>query len=270
MSAAPLVTVLCAVHEESPYLDRALDGISAQTEPDFELLVVVDGGSEALLKTLAARAARESRLRVIRRERHGLTAALNHGLKEARGHYVARQDADDWSAPRRLEAQRRFLEEARAHIVSCHSRVVDEHGRLIALRTPPGEHELLRVELERYNCLPHSALFARRDALAALGDYRPQFTYTQDYDLYLRALGAGYRLRVLPEQLVEIRMTPSNITTLKRREQLGFALAAQADYFAGRGVSGPVAWRAMSHHWLRYMLPDPLRRAKRRVLEALR
>lgn len=270
MSRAPAISVLCSVHEESPFLDRALDSIAAQTETDWELIVVADGAPGDLLRRLEERAARDPRVRLFFQERRGLTAALNRGLRELRGEYVARQDADDWSAPRRLEAQRRFLEESDADIVSCHSRVVDEKGRLVELRTPPAQPELLRGQLERFNCLPHSALFMRRGCLAALGGYRAEFTYTQDYDLYLRALTAGLRLSVLPETLVEVRMTPSNITTARRREQLRFALAAQSEYFARLGASRPAAWLAMRHHLLRYLTPDPLRRAKRRVLEAFR
>jgi glycosyltransferase involved in cell wall biosynthesis len=251
-------------------LDEALDSIAAQTETDLELVIVGNGAPPALRERLQARAQRDPRVRLIWQERPGLTAALNRGLEDARGKYVARQDSDDWSAPGRLAAQRRFLESSGADLVSSHCRVIDERGRLIGVKTPPDDSELLRRTLEHHNCLAHSALFARRAALEALGGYRPEFVYTQDYDLYLRALTSDLSLRVLSEVLLDVRMTPDNITTARRREQLGFALAAQADYFARRGVARPAAWLKMRHHLVRYCTPDLLRRAKRRVLEALR
>ena len=268
--SAPAISVLLAAHEDSPFLDGALDSVLAQTETDWELVVVADGAPVSVLRRLKARRAADPRLRVIEQPRLGLTAALNRGLEETRGVYVARLDADDRSAPRRLERQRRFVEETGADIASCHSRVLDERDRLIARREPPSEPALLRAALERSNCLPHSALFARRESLVKLGGYRPSFTYTQDYDLYLRALAGGFKLGVVGECLVDVRMTPTNITTARRREQLGFALAAQADYFQATGRGRAEAWLAMRHHLVRYWTPDALRRAKRRVLEAFR
>ena len=86
-----------------------------QTFSDFEFLVLDDGSrSEPTRSCLARRAAGG---RAHPRSARSLTGGAdsdrsNLGLKRARGELIARQDADDWSEPERLERQIVFL---RAH-----------------------------------------------------------------------------------------------------------------------------------------------------------
>jgi glycosyltransferase involved in cell wall biosynthesis len=99
---SPFVTVLLAVHDGEEYLQPALRSVLQQTIGDLELLVVDDGstdGTPSILKSCG-----DPRLRVLVNERRlGLAGALNRGLDEARGRYVARMDADDAAFPRWLE-----------------------------------------------------------------------------------------------------------------------------------------------------------------------
>lgn len=106
METAPLVTVLLAVSNGERYLEMALESVLRQTMSDLELVVVDDGSTDATPAILEG--IRDSRLRVLRSaERQGLASALNRGLDEARGRYVARLDADDVAFPHRLERQLR-------------------------------------------------------------------------------------------------------------------------------------------------------------------
>ncbi len=268
--SAPLLSVLLSVHEPSPHLEESLDSLARQTLADYELLIVCDGAPEGLRRDLAVRALRDPRIRLVEQERRGLTPSLNHALRLARGRYCARQDADDVSLPARFQRQLALLEGSASDLVSCHTEIIDELGRLMARRAPPAGGDALRRELELYNCIQHSTIFFRTERARALGGYRDEFVYSQDYDLYLRALTAGWTLSVLPEVALKVRMTRGNITTVHRRSQLGFAMAAQADYFAREGASPLKAMLAMRHHALRWAFPDPLRRAKRRLAEAFR
>ena len=94
-------------------LDQALESILNQTFTDFEFLIVDDGsGDPGVGSRLSRRAQRDARIRIVAEPHRGLTASLNRGLALARGTWIARQDADDWSEPARLERQ---IEYFRAH-----------------------------------------------------------------------------------------------------------------------------------------------------------
>ena len=106
----PLITVLMPVHNGAAYLAEAMESILRQSLADFEFLVVDDASTDH--SAALVRNVKDPRVRLIpSTERLKLSGALNLGLDQARGRYVARMDADDISLPRRLESQARFLEQ---------------------------------------------------------------------------------------------------------------------------------------------------------------
>src|SRR5690606_11789828 len=90
--------------------ETAASSILAQTERSLELLIVDNGSTDATPSIIGALAARDPRVRPLRLERPGLVDALNLAAAAAGARYLARMDADDFSLPRRLEEQRRFLD----------------------------------------------------------------------------------------------------------------------------------------------------------------
>jgi len=98
------VTVLLAVHDGERFLGSAIESVLGQTFGDFELLVVDDASTDATPQILAT--VGDARLRVLRNEENiGQVASLNRGLREARGDYIARLDADDSCRTDRLDLQ---------------------------------------------------------------------------------------------------------------------------------------------------------------------
>src|SRR5690348_17986778 len=109
---AARVSVVMPCYNAAPWLEAALDSVLGQTHGDFELLAVDDGSTDATPRILAEAARRDGRVRVLGGGKNaGIVAALNQGLDQARGDYVARMDADDIALPTRFVRQIRFLEE---------------------------------------------------------------------------------------------------------------------------------------------------------------
>ena len=88
------MSVVVPVHDGEEHVADALASVLAQTVEDLELIVVDDGSTDETPKILAEAAASDSRLRVIRQEAAGLTAALIRGCSAVRAPFIARQDAD--------------------------------------------------------------------------------------------------------------------------------------------------------------------------------
>src|SRR5688572_8142772 len=104
----PRVSVLMPVRDGLPWLHDALTSLSSQTFEEFEILALEDGSTDGTPEVLASWP--DDRLRVIRTGGVGIAAALNIGLEAACAPLIARQDADDVSAPERLEAQVDYLD----------------------------------------------------------------------------------------------------------------------------------------------------------------
>jgi glycosyltransferase involved in cell wall biosynthesis len=214
MSDGPLVSLLMGVHNGERYLREAVDSVLQQALGDLELIVVDDASNDGTGRILGD--FDDPRLVVLRNaENVGLTPSLNRALERARGHFVGRQDADDRSLPQRLARQVAFLE-ARPDVGLCGTwaRFIDESGRSAGAGHPPSESDDLADGLLAENKIFHGTILARRPLMEELGGYRNAFRYSQDYDLYLRAL-ATTRLANVPEELYELRFHTASISDSK-------------------------------------------------------
>ncbi|MCS5698243.1 glycosyltransferase [Cyanobium sp. FGCU-52] len=216
--ADPLVSVVMGVRNGGSALEPAVRSVLDQANVDLELVVVDDGSDDGSDAVLAALAAQDGRLRVLRRKGRGLTAALIEGCEEARGLFLARQDAGDLSLPGRLQRQLACLEaDPSAVLCSTHSSLVVPEGTAIAINAPQ-ESDLA----DGLSMTPqHGCVLMRREAYRHAGGYRRCFYYAQDLDLWSRLVEIG-RHRVILEVLYEARIDPGSISGMRRREQDAF------------------------------------------------
>ena len=91
----PQVTVVIPAYNAEKYIGETLESLRAQTLYDWEALIVDDGSTDATGDVAAQAAAKDERIHVIRQENAGVSAARNHGLREARGTYILFLDSDD-------------------------------------------------------------------------------------------------------------------------------------------------------------------------------
>ncbi len=209
--------MLLPVRNASGTLTEALSSLGQQTFGDWECLVLDDGSSDDSLAVARGLALAEPRLRVLALPASGIVAALNLGLGESRGSYVARMDADDLMHPERLAEQCALLDASPELAgAGCHVRLfpraplspkrVAYEAWLCSLRSP---HDVFR---DRFvECpLPHPTWFLRRELLLRYG-YREQ-GWPEDYDLLLRLLTGGHALGVVPRALLSWRDSPTRLS----------------------------------------------------------
>lgn len=237
---SPVITVGMSVFNAAPYLRPAVESILAQTEPNFEFLIVNDGSSDDSGEILARFARIDSRITVIEQANQGLVPSLNTLIANAKGRFFARMDADDISAPHRFARQRAFLEEYPDYgVVGSWAEDMDELGRPRSGKGPehPTNHDDFVAAIARGGrLLCHPAAMMRRDVLESVGGYRPAFRHCEDYDLWLR-LAAVTKLCSLPERLIRYRYSETQVSNRHLVEQqVGAALAklAYEERLAGR------------------------------------
>ena len=224
-----MVTVLTSVWNTPPrMLSRSISSILAQTHREFEFLMLDDGSdSVATRDCLREFAARDPRIRLSFEPRRGLTATLNRGLEMARGDLIARQDADDWSNPRRLEAQSAHLA---AHpdiglVGSAAWTHQDDETALWVIRMPGSQAEILDAFWTR-NPFVHGSVLFRAFAARALNGYRVELGAAQDYDFFWRLteiVGASN----LDEPLYHYRYSAESVSASRASEQARATRAAR-------------------------------------------
>ncbi len=233
----PEVSVLLPVRNGMPFLPAAIESLLNQTFGDFELVAIDDGSTDGTAEYLQGLADR--RVRVLSPRRAGLASALNAGLAVARGRYIARQDADDWSAPDRLERQVAWLDDrsdvgvlaTAASFVNQRGEPVDStwtrtvHEQWDAALTPEQIASLMPLTC----CIFHATVLARTALLREAGGYDQATVPAEDYDLWLRLL-PQHRFARLPERLYTVRLHAGSSSLVRRAEQTARVIEAKLRY----------------------------------------
>lgn len=100
-----IVSIIIPTYNRTYCIEHAVDSVLAQTYTSLDVIVVDDGSTDGTAELLACRYANEPRLRCIRQENRGVSAARNAGLRAARGAYISFLDSDDAWKPWKVEFQ---------------------------------------------------------------------------------------------------------------------------------------------------------------------
>ena len=101
-SIPPVVSVVIPVYNAAAYLDMCVESVCTQDFRSIEVILVDDGSTDRSSETLAAWAARDSRVIVVAHPENanrGVAASRNLGLSHMRGEYLWFVDADDRVRP---------------------------------------------------------------------------------------------------------------------------------------------------------------------------
>ena len=235
----PRITVAMSVYNNGSYVGAAIDSILAQSFGDFEFLIVNDGSTDESAAVIDARAATDSRIRVIHQENKGFIASLNRMFAEARSPWIARMDGDDVSHPNRIARQLAFVEAHPNHgVVSCASELIGPDGKVLnkEIREKPLTHDAIFANLEDGPLINHNAALMARDPVIAVGGYRTAYRHCEDYDLWLRLIDRT-RFANLSDKLVSYRIYPEQVSNRHLVEQArnaAISWQARLERLAGR------------------------------------
>ncbi len=182
-----IITVLLPVYNGEQFLADTIKSILAQTCTDFELLIVDDGSTDGSLQIM--RSFYDERIRILQNpQRLKLSGALNRGMKEAGGKYIARMDADDIALPMRLEKQLAFMER-HPEVGMCGTGIEIFGDVPVRKDIYPDTSEKIKA-YTLFDCaFCHPTVMMRRD-LFLENDLWYDGTYypTEDYELWSRAI----------------------------------------------------------------------------------
>lgn len=216
-----MISVLSSVYNETlGEIRESLDSILSQSYTDFELIVVLDRPDYAEgLALLQEYAAKDPRVKVLVNEKNiGLALSMNYAAENAKGEYYLRMDADDVCYPGRFQMQIDAIRGSEYDLICGNYDFMDEEGNLLPQK--PGFYTPAQIcaLLPYRNIIHHPTVIMKAKAFWEAGAYR-NYPCSQDYDLWLRMLCNGCKMRMMPEKLIKYRVRRASTTVQKRYKQ---------------------------------------------------
>lgn len=206
-----LITVIMSVYKESMLeLEQSINSILNQSYSNIEFIIVIDNPLEKWRIDFIKKI-KDSRIKIlINRQNIGLPKSLNRAIKEAKGRYIARMDADDISAPNRLELQLKYLIENDIDICGSYVNWI-YHNKIVKKGCFPTTHKGIHKMLYLKNCIAHPTYFLKKEVYEKLNGYKNIYT-CEDYEFLLRADRYNFRMGNIPKALLNYRLTDNSIS----------------------------------------------------------
>jgi glycosyltransferase involved in cell wall biosynthesis len=197
MKKIPQITIIITNYNYEKYLQRCIRSCINQINVDHEVILVDDCSTDRSLEMITPFS---EQVRVFKTpENSGVAAASNLGIKNARGQFIIRVDADDYVSSEMCYFMKKYLESNHdAFCVSCDYEIVDDYENMI---------ERKYASKDNISC----GIMYRKDVLVQLGAYNEEFRHREEEELRKR-LGDYYKIHHLNIPFYRYRMHSTNKT----------------------------------------------------------
>ncbi len=218
MTNSLLSVLLCVYKNDNPYyLYQCLNSVlTLQVYKPNEVIIVIDGPIPLVLENEIQKFSFDypSIIKVVRSEvNRGLAAALNLGVKNCNGFYIARMDSDDISLPNRFLLQMNFLlNNPNIDVLGGAIEEVDENTRFLIDTFYPLSHEDIVKFLPKGAPFAHPTVVIKRSVLID-NPYNDGFNVfskyevssNEDIELWFRLTKKSYLFANIPEKILQFR-----------------------------------------------------------------
>lgn len=211
-----LVTVVIAAYNAAATIETTLNSVRAQTHRTLEIIVVVDGATDATETLVRHHAQQDPRIVVIVTPNQGFCAARNTGAQAGTGAFIAPLDADDVWHPEKIRKQLDVFaagDETLGMVYTLYRRI-DQWGYLILDGAASDWSGRIFNALLLFNCVgTGSSMLIRSDTFDRVGGYSMELNRLGCEDYLLQILIAhDWTIGVVPEFLTGYRFVPGSMS----------------------------------------------------------
>ncbi len=199
----PKISIIIPTYNRCETLKRAIASVFEQSFTDYEVIVVDDGSTD---QTPAYCSSINNPQVVCRRfeENRGGNTARNEGVAHSSGELLAFLDDDDRWMPRKLEKQIAVMQDDSVDLCYTAKNVISWKVTAKRYSFLKPRYRDLHKSIMRDNFIGStSSVIMRRSVLEEVGGFDPNLPGLQDYDVYIRILRKGYKIKGIPEPLVD-------------------------------------------------------------------
>lgn len=210
----PLISVIMPAYNAAETIGAAISGVLTQTYPSVELVVVDDGSTD---RTQAICEGYGEGIQYLRVPNGGTASARNAGLTVATGQFLALCDSDDILLPPYLATNLAAYERAGGgrRLVMNDALLLTAagigHGRRL-VGNAYNRRADQRLGMLQKNMVSIFTFFPR-SLIDEIGTFNDRLRYREDWELWLRAVLAGWRITYQDQAHALYRWTPSAKST---------------------------------------------------------
>jgi glycosyltransferase involved in cell wall biosynthesis len=210
----PLVTVVIPAYKAEAFIAETIQSVIDQTYTNWEL-IIIDDGSPDNQKMIIEPFLKDPRIQYYFQENQGVSAARNHGLKIAKGAFIAFLDADDLFYPSNLEKKVDFLlKNNEIGLVHAYVQVIDENSiELDEVLIGKQGWVLDDLLIWRAEVIPApSSILMPTKIAKEIGGWDTNFQTAADQEFFMR-IAKQYKIGMVDEFLTYYRELPSSMST---------------------------------------------------------
>lgn len=217
----PRVSVVVTCHNLARYLPDALNSVYAQSEKDWECVIVDDASTDTTAAIAHEFCIRDARYRYVKtsdRKNVGLSEARNIGVRESHGRYVLPLDADDMLETHAIRRLAEALDTTPGLSVAYGGldTISEDGGNQQVNPWPPATFDYY-AQIAHLNQLPYASM-VRRALIERMGGYRPRMWRAEDAEFWCRALSFGGRAQRVTDKSTLIYRIRSDSKGGKERQ----------------------------------------------------
>lgn len=207
------------VFNAEKYLEEALESIKKQTYKTIEVIVVDDGSTDRSISLVR----QFVWARIVSQPHSGLSAALNTGIREAKGDYFAFLDADDIWMEHKLELQMRAFEN-NPGLEAVFGNIVPFHGSI----EKNGSDGISFEGKNKKKGLCKGTMLIKKEAFFRVGLFDPQLRVGDFIDWYQRAMRKNLKSLIIPQVVMKRRIHGGNMSFRNEDDRIDYVRIVKA------------------------------------------
>ena len=190
----PMVSIIMPTYNRPEFLRKSIGSVLGQSYPNFELIVVNDGGVD--VKSVISEY-RDKRIKYVSKGNGGLSSALNEGVRKATGKYIAYLDDDDLWGSNHLEVTVEELERGEVDAVYTICNRITPAGDVIAVYNDRFNSEILTIER---NFITTCSIVHKAGLITKMGMFDESLATHMDWDMWKKFVKNGVNFKHLTIQ----------------------------------------------------------------------
>jgi len=238
-------SVVIPLYNKGPHIERCISSVLNQTYKDFELVVVDDGSTDDGLSRLEKYS--DPRICLYRKRNGGAASARNHGIRKAKGEYIAFLDADDEWDEKHLETIS-LLNAAVPNAVYLGTAYQRVSNGVVIRTIQLDNDEKFRViddyidAFSKTMPLSHSSsTVIKKDVLLSIGGFPTEPRYFEDWNVWLKAAMLGtvaYSSKITATLHTDaVNRSANDYTAEKRLFSLKHLVASLEEFSTNKNVA---------------------------------